>query len=59
MLQQTELLRKSDVLDMLNNSYVQEDDIHYWRDHRNDTIDKLLKRVEQLEVITIYSGNSV
>ena len=52
-----DLIRRSDVLDMLKGSYVHEDGIHYWRDHHNDCIDGLkknLKFIPSVDIPTIY-----
>ena len=37
-----ELILKKDIIKMLESRYVNEDNIHLWRDHRNDTLDLLL-----------------
>ena len=39
-----DLIERKDVLDMLTASYVHEDGKHYWRDHNNDCIDRLIKK---------------
>ena len=39
-----DLVERKAVLEMLNNSYVREDNKHYWRDHNNDCVDRLIEK---------------
>lgn len=43
-----DLVERKAVLEMLNNSYVREDNKHYWRDHNNDCIDRLIEKAKAM-----------
>lgn len=39
-------IKRGDVIELLNNAYVREDNVHLWRDHNNDCIDKLMNKLQ-------------
>lgn len=51
-----DLVERKAILEMLNNSYVHEDGIHYWRDHNNDCIDELIKKFNAIPSADIPQG---